>query len=69
MPLSAKTVIALLVFLTLWVAWCFFAVGKLTPLVELHLAMWSWLVAWVLCLLPLCAFAAALLVRARKNRL
>ena len=69
MPLSARTVVAVVIFLTVWVAWCFFAVGTLTPLVELHLAMWRWLIAWILCLLPLCAFAAALAVRARKNRL
>jgi hypothetical protein len=69
MLLSARTVAALIVFLVFWVAWCFFAVGTLTPLVELHLAMWRWLIAWILCLLPLCAFAAALAVRARKNRL
>jgi len=69
MPLSARTVVALIVFLVVWVAWCFFAVGKLTPLVEVHLAIWHWLAAWILCLLPLCAFAAVLAARAKKNRL
>jgi hypothetical protein len=68
-PLSTKNVAAVIAFLVLWVAWCFFAVGKLTPLVELHVTIWHWLAAWILCLLPLAIFGAVLAVRARKNRL
>ncbi len=68
MPLSGRTVTALVVFLVLWVIWCFFAVDTLVPIVVRHYTFWHWLVAWILCLLPLVIVATAVVFGIKKKK-
>jgi len=69
MPLNPRTAVALIIFLVLWILWCFFVINEATPWVELHLNMWRWVASWILCLLPLMALCAVLITRVKKNRL
>lgn len=68
MPLSPKVIIALLVFLILWILWCFFVFNAVMPWVELHVAVWHWLAAWILSLIPLFILTAVVATRVSKNR-
>lgn len=69
MPLTVRNIVALVVFLVLWILWCFFVIEAVTPWVELHLDMWRWLASWILCLIPLFVLGVVLTVRAKKSRL
>lgn len=69
MPLTIRNIVALILFLVLWILWCFFVIETATPWVELHLDMWRWLASWILCLIPLFVLGIVLTVRAKKGRL
>ena len=51
----------------LWIAWCILVITTLVPAILLHITIWDWLMAWVLCILPVLVLAiiAALRVRAQ----
>lgn len=63
--LSRITGIAILLAL-LWIGWCVLVLTELVPMIQRHVTMWGWLIAYFLCLMPVVALAAGYLLRTRR---
>ncbi len=52
----------------IWIAWCVLVITTLVPAIQIYVTMWGWLLAWVLCMLPviILAIVATIRVRARS---
>ena len=58
-----KAIAVSLGLLALWALWCVFAILELVPLIRMHLLMWPWAIAWLLCLLPVLTWATLVLMK------
>ncbi|MDQ2844177.1 MAG: hypothetical protein M3Y72_24680 [Acidobacteriota bacterium] len=51
----------------LWIAWCIFVVTQLVPRIRMHVLLWNWLMAYVLCLVPVIIAAFVTILRLRPK--
>lgn len=63
----SKTILAAGSAVLLWIIWCVLVVTEFVPQLRRHLLMWPWLMAYVLCLVPVVILGIVALMRARQR--
>jgi len=63
----SKTIFAVGIALLLWITWCVLVATELVPQLRRHLLMWPWLMAYVLCLVPVVILGIVAVMRVRQK--
>ena len=51
----------------LWIGWCILVITRLVPIIVTRITMWEWLMAWVLCILPVIILAIVATLRIKAE--